>query len=492
MDYLLVIPAVSEFKGRCDSSIEIWKIQDSKKIKSLPQPSDINIDQYYDCYVLNKALISPDNKLVFAGFGGGLVVWDFSTGEQKYYTPAYSGVITTILFDPVNNTVVTGDSGGAIRYWDVVTGKNFRTISALGKNINSIKLSGDNKQLIVKMDDQPPANFEYLTGKLIGQASIPSVDLIWEDLINKLYQDGFLAINESKNGFGYFTIHNNIAFSKDGSSLVIGCIIVNSSTGQLVTRLANCKDNEYIDAISFGEGVLANGDMYFAQRANGEHFLAGDLRLWNTLTGELLIDQQISYGVYSVSFSANNNLLAAGADYISLWDTKTNNLIKNFYPATGRVEFVGFQDNDQQLIVVTVPNYLISIFDIKSGKLLALIRPALPDDIYPYGSVYITGNKMVTDGIVSEIGIDSTTIQIKYRKNWSSLPIMTSDERVLILLDTGLSFIDMKTGKELYKSNTPMRTYPIISPDQKYIAFLAPGGKIQIWDISRILELASQ
>lgn len=493
--YLLIVSAVSDRRSGCDSYLEVWDIQNSQKIKTLQQPSNLNTDQYFNCRGLNNAVISRDDQIVFSGFDGGLVAWNLNTGEQIYYIPAYSGLITTILFDPINNTVITGDSGGAIRYWDAATGKNFKTISALGKNINSIKLSDDSKQLIVKMDNEPPATFEYLTGKLIGQVDSSLFDLIWENLIDKLFQDGFFTIRESKIDLGYtVTTEDRFAFSKDGHSLAIGCAIVNSSTGKLVTKLINCKDDDFLNALSFGENYLATDGASFSQDINGEHFLGRGLKLWNSLTGELLIDQPVPHGVYSLSFSVDSGLLAVGAsDYISLWDTTTKHLIKNFYPAAGAVQYVGFQNNDQQLIVVTTPNYLISRFNIKSGKLLALIRPTLPDDVYPYGQVYISGNKMVAGGLLMEIGTDTATIKLKYGDTFSPLPIMTSNERILIVLDReGLSFIDINTGKELYKFNTPMRTYPIISPDQKHIAFLAPGGKIQIWDISRILESASQ
>lgn len=278
-----------------------------------------------------------------------------------------------------------------------------------------------------------------------------------------------------------------IAFTRDGAKLATNCTVIDTQTGKPLLILPSC-DPEYNDS-KYRDWELAYGKTgkYLAEGST-----RGELKLWDAIEGDLTIDKQELGYITAIAISENESSLAVGTDYVSLWDIENSRLIKNFYPGTGRVEYVGFKENDQKLIVVTVPNYLINIFDIKTGKLLSLIRPPLSAS-YSYGDVYFWGNKMVAEGTVWEIAENSAKALLSGTFEYSQQPALSPNEQVLVVQNyQGLNFWDLKAKKIIYTFDSSyMSINPIFSPDGNRIAFIGLGGTIQIWDISRIVELAS-
>ena len=477
---------MADRSGWCVSSIEIWDIKEAKKIFSQEPPQDLSYDYDLPCPILRKFSFNQDGSVIFAGYGGGLVAWEISSKKQLFYSPAYSGVIRDMFYDPENDLVVTADSGGAIRYWNGKTGENIKTLGVTGEDITSITLSNE-KQLSVETNNQMTSIVDYKTGKLIRRTTNESKDQEYAELKNKLYNDGFFALNEFESFQGDYMRIKKIAFSGDGTKIATNCAIIDAQTGKTLFILPSC-DPEYKDS-KYREWQLVYGrtGKYLAEGSS-----RGELKLWNVLTGELTMDKQELGYITAMAISENESLLAVGTKYVSLWDTENTRVIKNFYPGTGRVEYAGFRDNDQKLITVTVPDYLVSIFDITTGKLLSLIRPPLPVTS-TNGNVYFLGNKMVAEGAVWEITEDSAEVLLSGTFNYSQPPAVSPNERILVVQnDQFLNFWDIKARKIIYTFDASyMSINPKFSPDGNHIAFIGTGGTIQVWDISHIVELAS-
>lgn len=490
-----LISSATDVFGNCGSNFGIWSMKTRTKINHFFSPEELPLNE--ECLLFQAVTFNSDGTIVFAGYGGGIAAWDIYSAHQKFYTPAYSGEIQALFFDPFSNLVITADSGGAIRYWNGTDGENVKTIASPSKDISTISLSSDNKQLIINSFDGQTTLIEYSTGKLIGVIkNEENRDEDWESLQASLYDLGFFDLDHTELSYAEYTHHNNIAFSGDGQSLVAGCICLDSRSGKTLAVLSSC------DKEDLGEGVvysskgnyIARGGSKLEKDKDGQYNHFGTAKLWNAKTGELLISKRITGGINTLNISKDEKMVAYGTDYVSLWSTQTNELIKNFYPSTGRVEYVGFIENDKKIIAVTVPDYLISIFDIESGSLLGLIRPPLPDYYYPYDNVYIQGNKMKAGGVLWDVDfIEKLAVIISSRDNdWSQGPVITTNERILITSDyEGFIFSDIKSGEVIYKLDLyPGFVFlPSLSPDEKQIAFFAPGGKIQLWDISRITDM---
>ncbi|MFT3895189.1 MAG: hypothetical protein QM730_26485 [Anaerolineales bacterium] len=151
--------------GWCASSIEIWDIKEAKKVFSKEPPEELSYDYDLPCPILRRFSFNQDSSIVFAGHGGGLVAWDVSSQKQLFYSPAYSGVIKDMLYNPENDLVVTADLGGAIRYWNGKTGENIKTLGVTGENITSISLSNETL-LIVELNNQMASIVDFKTWKI--------------------------------------------------------------------------------------------------------------------------------------------------------------------------------------------------------------------------------------------------------------------------------------------------------------------------------------
>ncbi|MFT3895188.1 MAG: WD40 repeat domain-containing protein [Anaerolineales bacterium] len=129
-----------------------------------------------------------------------------------------------------------------------------------------------------------------------------------------------------------------IAFTKDGAKLATNCTRIYTQTGKPLLILPSC-DPEYKD--------LRYQDWELAYSKTGKYLAEGsswgELKLWNTNIGQLTMDKQELGNITALSISENESFLAVGTDYVSLWDTENTSLIKNFYPGTGRIEYVGFE-----------------------------------------------------------------------------------------------------------------------------------------------------
>lgn len=493
--YLAFIPASYIPRENCSSSVEIWDIRKSKKVISLAAPSDYPYDPEKPCFLLQRVAFNQDNSEVFAGFAGGLVAWNLTTGQELYYTAAYSGYITDMFYDPTMSIVVTGDSGGAVRYWDAKTGTILRTIGVSAKNITSIGLSADKEQLLVKSKDHPTVTVDYKSGRLIGSAKDLSVDQDFLSLESKLYNDGFFSINGSEYFYGAYTRDRKIVYDASGVLLATGCPILDAKTGKTISVLSSCNMGDWDREMVYSPTgrYIAQGNSYLAEASNGNYRYEGDLKLWEAATGDLILDEQLDGGINALAISSDEHMLAVGTNYVSLWNVQTKNRIRNFYPGSGRVEYVGFRNDDLTLMVVTVPNYLISLFDIKNEKLLSFIRPPLPDNIYPYGNVYFHDNMMAAEGTVWKVESDSSKILLNNTYQYDQLAAFSPDGRVFVAQNyEGLNFWDIKSNTKIYTFKSDLNDInPVFSPDGTHIAFISPGGYIQVWDVSHIVEKAS-
>jgi WD40 repeat protein len=70
---------------------------------------------------------SPDGRYLAEPSWQNLRVWDLASNRQMWEKPLRTSTYTAAVFTPSGRTLITGDALGAIREWDVVTGKEIRT-----------------------------------------------------------------------------------------------------------------------------------------------------------------------------------------------------------------------------------------------------------------------------------------------------------------------------------------------------------------------------
>jgi WD40 repeat protein len=71
-------------------------------------------------------VFSPDGKLVLSGSSDVLKLWDSTTGKALWSHDSWW--VVSIVYSPDGNSVFTGHLNGAVRLWDVKSGKLVRTL----------------------------------------------------------------------------------------------------------------------------------------------------------------------------------------------------------------------------------------------------------------------------------------------------------------------------------------------------------------------------
>jgi WD40 repeat protein len=127
---------------------------------------------------------SPDNKKALSSCSDGVArVWDMASGKELLALETHKGGRAwTVAFAPDGARAVTGggnafESNGmteaSLRLWDLTTAKEVRQFQGHTKDVRSVAISADGKQLISGSFDGTMRLWELQTGKEIRRFDGP-------------------------------------------------------------------------------------------------------------------------------------------------------------------------------------------------------------------------------------------------------------------------------------------------------------------------------
>ncbi|MBI3463022.1 MAG: protein kinase [Planctomycetes bacterium] len=258
--------------------------------------------------------LSPDAKLIVAGYEGDLRLLDADTGEVLATLRGHVGPIGTLDFSPDGKFLVSSCNDGTVKQWSTA---NRELLGTMNEHIWSVSNG------FVRFSPN---------GRQIAAASSDGTIKVWGvlDPEPKEYVDGHSGSVEA------------VTFSPDNATLISGSgdktiRLWNTDSGQLRSVLKGHTDAVFdVDCRPDGSVIASCGN-------------DRTVRLWSMQAGQLIRTLEgHNSGVWSVDFSPNGKLLASASvdRTIRVWSAETGEALRVLDGHEAAVRAVVFLDDE--------------------------------------------------------------------------------------------------------------------------------------------------
>jgi WD40 repeat protein/Mg-chelatase subunit ChlD len=291
---------------------------------------------------LNSIAYSPDSKtLASTSYDNTVKLWNVTTGELKHTLTGHSDRINAIVYSPDGKTLASA-SDDTVKLWNVTTGELKSTLIGHSDRINAIAYSPDGKTLASASYDNTVKLWNVKTGELkktlTGHSNFRYIAYSPDGTIlaslsgEKTIKLWNAKTGELKNTLTGSNFTTDIAYSHDGKLLAVAgndtvIKLWNTETGEIILSLVKRRGrvNTLIFLLSGSKTILASSPT--------ESILAsasvdkGKVKLWNTKTGNLIVNLQHSNSVNAITYSPNGQtLVSASGDDLHVWDVSAKTL----------------------------------------------------------------------------------------------------------------------------------------------------------------------
>ena len=302
---------------------------------------------------INDIKFGPDDRLFAVATSVGIWLYDAHTGAEVALLNEKPRNVRTIAFSPDGKTLLSGDSIGEVKLWDIPTRQSRETFQRPEKITNALAaFSVENIKL---------ANEEHGHIRVWTSSSKTTQQIVME-----------LHANDR---FGHFTVMalspdgRLLAAAERGDSKIFPIHVWDVNTGDLLFTLK--AHTRWIRALAFSPDskTLASGDEYRV------------IRLWNIETGTHRTTFKVAKGSFhALTFSPNGKLLASGSSdgSIRLWDATVKNgegnILGQYVPSLtvkghkGRVSTLAFSPDGKTFISGSYADESIYVWDTTTGS----------------------------------------------------------------------------------------------------------------------------
>jgi WD40 repeat protein len=411
-----------------DHTLKFWNVTTGKIINTLKA----------DKLGKSDLIFSPDGQWLVSIIGrwdsskngADSTIWNVTTGKViNTFKVTSNGYIDSIIFSPNGKMLASAGEDRTIHLWDVVTGKEIKTLTGHTNRIRSISFSLNGQILASSGWDKTIKLWDVTTGKeiktIMGQAEQSSISFGPKNLLASASSDGtikFWDINPHKEVIPLDSYPGDgISFSPDGKLLASTAGQTNtiklwdvpnhkeiatltghrhwikslnfSPNGQWLASAAwdytiklwnvrdcikttTCEasetlklDSQFIHNVSFSpDGTL------LASAGNKGWGTNNNIQLWDVATRPINTKPiKILQGhrdfINSISFSPNGKLLASGSNdkTIKIWDVANAKEIKTLTGHSDGVQWVNFS-RDGKLLASTSNDQSIKLWNVTTGK----------------------------------------------------------------------------------------------------------------------------
>lgn len=423
---------------------------------------------------------SPDGRWLATvgnqpGGDGSVMLWKVAERTGKRLPTVHARGVLALRWAPHAALVAAQGGDGTIRLWDAAAGKETITIKDQyvepRRDRFAFAFTPDGQTLVTRGDPATLKLWDVSTGgekAILQHASEP----VYQVTISP--NGKFLAVNHA---------HHRVTFW-------------DVDTGKL-RRDYRPLTNAFVGGVAFSpdsrQVATAEGEAY-------EFMRFGYVRLWESFTGKSLFAWPVPEdGAWSVAFSPDGKLLAAGANYGSIWvwDLATRNQKTLLQGHGERVMDLEFATNGSTLLLVSRDN-------VSNVKLWDVLRLPEPDFMYlPPGcapALSADGGTLVAGGRDGSIRLVDLATR-KVTESWRAHPkplrgvALSGDRRTVAssCLDVQVKLWEAATGKERFslEGHTAQVTGVAFTPEGTLLASCSWDHTLKLWDVATGKERAT-
>ena len=365
------------------SEVHLWDVATGELIKTLGEQS----------WGATNVSFSPDGNTM-ATYSTGLHLWDVETYKLLQTFNHASALVSpgfdaNISFSPDGSTIVTytydkTTHSRALYLWDVATNTLRNVLHGPYDSVDSISYSANGEILAVTTSrgiylwnvNRRGTSYVHFQGQVLNPQTAISPDgktlatgrLLWDISTGTRKYTVLNSQNVFLSRIGSTAIEN-VLFSPDGRTLAISefntVMLFDAATGTLLHTInGHVGRAQGVESMAFSpdSSLLATGSVHFS---HGK----GELFLWDVATAQQKTNFTKHVGnVYSLSFSPDGKILAAGIDdTVHLMDAATGEM-SNTFPRKGRIVYsLNFSPDGKTL--ATGSDDKVRLWDVATGTI---------------------------------------------------------------------------------------------------------------------------
>jgi WD40 repeat protein/DNA-binding SARP family transcriptional activator len=331
---------------------------------------------------------SPDSRqIASAAADGAIRLWQIPSGRLQQTLVDHTDAVNALAYAPDGRTLASAGRDRCVRLWAVESGRCDRLLQAHAHEVKALAFHPDGQLLATVSYDQTIRLWQTATGQLYRTMQSETTEL----LCVAFHPDGkTVAVNDRDHVIRLWEInsgrisctllgHTNtihaLAFSPDGQSLVSGgwdktIRFWDVPSGAALYTMQGYQNT--IESIAIGTGA-PTGCQYLAN-GNTDHLI----HLWDTEQGRQLQTLHGHTGpVRAVAFHPHGNRLVSGsADRtLRLWqiDQTKSVLIQTIYGHSAEITAVAFSP-DGSFFVSAGMDRIIRIWATATGRVQGVLR----------------------------------------------------------------------------------------------------------------------